>query len=165
VAQVNALQETEALLLLAEAGFTTWTNESHAVTHYDGLLTNVVKLISLARAQSSEELAQARAEIARLNKWADGFSDAQIKERQTGEAYQQELRERARSAERKCRELEAAIKEIVGDCAVPLEVLYCERQENPNPLIAPSLYESIEKAVFSLRGWVHLAASPTGGTE
>jgi hypothetical protein len=27
-----------------------------------------------------------------LNKWADGFSDAQIKERQTGEMYQRELR-------------------------------------------------------------------------
>lgn len=32
------------------------------------------------------------AEIERLNKWADGFSDAQLKERQTGEAYQRELR-------------------------------------------------------------------------
>lgn len=40
-----------------------------------------------------------QAEIERLNKWADGFSDAQLKERATGEAYQRELRERAESAE------------------------------------------------------------------
>lgn len=32
------------------------------------------------------------AEVARLHKWADGFSDAQLKERATGEAYQRELR-------------------------------------------------------------------------
>lgn len=45
------------------------------------------------------------AEIERLNKWADGFSDAQIKERQTGEAYQRELRERAEKAEREAQDL------------------------------------------------------------
>jgi len=30
----------------------------------------------------AERLAEAQAEVARLNKWADGFSDAQLKERQ-----------------------------------------------------------------------------------
>lgn len=31
-------------------------------------------------------------EFERLNEWADGFSDAQLKERVTGEEYQRELR-------------------------------------------------------------------------
>lgn len=44
-------------------------------------------------AQSAEKIARLEAEVARLNKWADGFSDAQIKERQTGEMYQRELRQ------------------------------------------------------------------------
>jgi hypothetical protein len=34
---------------------------------------------------------------------------------------------------------------------VPLEVLECERLENPNPMIAPTLYKSISKAVAGLR--------------
>lgn len=31
-------------------------------------------------------------EVERLNKWADGFSDRQLKERASGEEYQRELR-------------------------------------------------------------------------
>lgn len=38
-------------------------------------------------------------EVERLQKWADSFSDAQLKERATGEAYQAELRQRAERAE------------------------------------------------------------------
>jgi SHS2 domain-containing protein len=47
---------------------------------------------TLRASNLAAELAQAKKEIAMLNKWADGFSDAQIKERQTGEMYQRELR-------------------------------------------------------------------------
>ena len=38
------------------------------------------------------ELAAALAEVKRLNEWADGMTDAALKERQTGEMYQRELR-------------------------------------------------------------------------
>ncbi len=37
-------------------------------------------------------------EIERLNKWADGFSDAQLQERANAEAYQRELREALEAA-------------------------------------------------------------------
>lgn len=40
------------------------------------------------------------AEIKRLNDWADGFSDAQLKERQTGEEYKRELRAQIESLTR-----------------------------------------------------------------
>jgi hypothetical protein len=40
-------------------------------------------------------------EIERLNNWADSFSDAQIKERQTGEMYQRELRDEIAEKDRK----------------------------------------------------------------
>ena len=38
------------------------------------------------------ELSAALAEVKRLNEWADGMTDAALKERQTGEMYQRELR-------------------------------------------------------------------------
>lgn len=36
---------------------------------------------------------EAEAEIARLNRWCDGFSDAQLKERAASEAYKRELKD------------------------------------------------------------------------
>ena len=51
-------------------------------------------------------------EIERLNKWADSFSDAQIKERQTGEMYQRELRSEIAEKDRKLAEQLATIKEL-----------------------------------------------------
>jgi len=38
------------------------------------------------------KLSAALAEVKRLNEWADGMTDAALKERQTGEMYQRELR-------------------------------------------------------------------------
>lgn len=52
------------------------------------------EIVALMNSLTEEKAARVKAEneVARLNKWADGFSDAQIKERQTGEIYQRELR-------------------------------------------------------------------------
>lgn len=47
--------------------------------------------------EAAAKLPALLAEIDRLNEWADGFSDAQMKERQTGEQYQRELRAKAES--------------------------------------------------------------------
>jgi len=52
-----------------------------------------------------------QAEIYRLNKWADEFSNAQIKERQTGEMYQRELRITIEQQAAKIAELESSEKE------------------------------------------------------
>lgn len=43
--------------------------------------------------EAAAEITALRTEVKRLNDWADGFSDAQQKERSTGEEYQRELRE------------------------------------------------------------------------
>ena len=51
--------------------------------------------------EADAEIDRLRAEVERLNKWADSFSDSQLEERRTGEQYQRELRaevERLRSA-------------------------------------------------------------------
>jgi hypothetical protein len=53
------------------------------------------------------------AELDRLNKWADGFSDAQLKERATGEAYQRELRDKLDRQQRQVDRLAAALRELV----------------------------------------------------
>ncbi|HET9109074.1 MAG TPA: hypothetical protein VFN79_18000 [Steroidobacteraceae bacterium] len=57
-------------------------------------------LCAVAR-EGVAEIERLRAEVERLNKWADSFSDSQLEERRTGEQYQRELRaeiERMRSA-------------------------------------------------------------------
>lgn len=46
-----------------------------------------------AKLQAAEE------EVERLNKHCDGYEDAMLKERRTGEEYQRELRERLQAAE------------------------------------------------------------------
>lgn len=52
-------------------------------------------------AQATAELTALREEVARLNKWADSFTDAHLKERQTGDALVKEVRElNARQAQR-----------------------------------------------------------------
>ena len=52
-----------------------------------------------------------QAEIYRLNKWADEFSNAQIKERQTGEMYQRELQATIEQQAAKIAELESSERE------------------------------------------------------
>jgi len=49
--------------------------------------------------QCREELAEAKREIDRLNQWADSFTDAHLKERQTGDALVKETLQRAEQAE------------------------------------------------------------------
>lgn len=49
----------------------------------------------------------AKAEIERLNEWADGFSDRQMEERRTGEAYQNELKARIAELQKAGAELSA----------------------------------------------------------
>ena len=53
--------------------------------------------IEMIEAPLKQRIAELEVEVARLNKWADGFSDAQLKERRTGEAYQSELRDELNS--------------------------------------------------------------------
>lgn len=50
------------------------------------------KAIQERIADLERELSAALAEVKRLNEWADGMTDAALKERQTGEMYQRELR-------------------------------------------------------------------------
>ena len=45
-----------------------------------------------------QELAEAKREIDRLNQWADSFTDAHLKERQTGDALVKETMQRAEQA-------------------------------------------------------------------
>lgn len=52
------------------------------------------------------------AEIDRLNKWADGFSDAQMKERRTGEEYQRELKAQVTAAEAERDALQSRVAEL-----------------------------------------------------
>lgn len=52
------------------------------------------------------------AEIARLNKWADGFTDIHLKERATGELYQRELRGMVSECEAQIELLRAALKRL-----------------------------------------------------
>ena len=59
-----------------------------------------------------------QAEIDRLNKWADEFSNAQIKERQTGEMYQRELRITIEQQAAKIAKLEERIR--VADAEEPV---------------------------------------------
>ena len=58
------------------------------------------------------------AEVERLNKWADGFSDAQLKERATGEAYQRELVATNTALVERVRELEAIWTGAMVGCSV-----------------------------------------------
>ena len=55
----------------------------------------------LAYDDAIAQMDRLRAEVERLNKWADSFSNSQLEERRTGEQYQRELRaevERLRAA-------------------------------------------------------------------
>ena len=54
----------------------------------------VLAVIAAAKA----ELAEAKREIDRLNQWADSFTDAHLKERQTGDALVKETMQRAEQA-------------------------------------------------------------------
>jgi|SRR5579862_1004710 len=62
-----------------------------------------------------------REEVERLNKWADDFSDAQLKERQTAEEYQRELRAERGSlrAELEAAKNDARRWQYVRLCALP----------------------------------------------
>ena len=51
-----------------------------------------------------EELAEAKQENERLNKWADGFTDIHLRERQTGDALVKEKILRAEAAEKQLAE-------------------------------------------------------------
>lgn len=55
-----------------------------------------------------EQKERAEAEVARLNQWADSFTDAHLKERQTGDALVKETMQRALKAEA---ERDAALKD------------------------------------------------------
>lgn len=57
----------------------------------DASLARVPNTVRQSLAEVIEEL---QAEIARLNEWADGFSDAQLKERRLCEERIQELEKR-----------------------------------------------------------------------
>lgn len=46
----------------------------------------------LTNKELANRLSASEAECARLNKWADGMTDAAMKERATAEAYQRELK-------------------------------------------------------------------------
>ena len=65
-----------------------------------------------AKESSRKELEEAKQEIVRLNAWADSFSDAQIKERQTGEMYQRELRAEKEALEKKLAEQQAIMQRL-----------------------------------------------------
>lgn len=53
---------------------------------------NLQVFVDFIEAPLRKRIEELEAEVHRLNKWADGFSDAQLKERQTAELYQRELR-------------------------------------------------------------------------
>ena len=53
---------------------------------------NCIQTLEKDLAAERERADKAEAEVARLNQWADGMTDAVLKERETGEMYQRELR-------------------------------------------------------------------------
>lgn len=79
----------------------------------------------------------ARDEVKRLNTWADGFSDAQLKERATGEAYIRELRQRAEAAE-------AALVEARSPKPDAYACQKCERRDGLDCVIPHHLWNQIE---------------------
>ena len=74
-----------------------------------------------------------QAEIDRLNKWADEFSNAQIKERQTGEMYQRELQATIDQQAAKIAKLEERIR--VADAEEPVAYFYSCPSANRNCLL------------------------------
>ncbi len=66
---------------------------------------NPKTILALLAHLSSQE-----AEIKRLNSWADSFSDAQLTERATGEAYQQELRDLLRTKDEEIEKLKERLE-------------------------------------------------------
>lgn len=65
----------------------------------DALILSLSVSSSAVSRRAVEAIAELRAEVARLNQWADGMTDAAMKERATGEMYQRELRARVEKAE------------------------------------------------------------------
>ena len=58
-----------------------------------------VNIAEEEKLEAQHEAREQREEVARLNQWADSFTDAHLKERKTGDALVKELQQRAESAE------------------------------------------------------------------
>ena len=78
-------------------------------------------LLERENARLREELAEAKREIDRLNQWADSFTDAHLKERQTGDALVKETMQRAEQAEARALAAEKDKKQLLTRLVDALE--------------------------------------------